>query len=83
MLKDSIDHMDMIEDAEHDGSLFAGQPIDILADDIVKAAIGPLFDRDEFGVRLTDHERFPSTVTVTMPARSRLTSALLSGSTEA
>lgn len=48
MLKDAVDHMDMVEDAKHDRGILAGQPVEILADDIEKAAIGPSFDGNEF-----------------------------------
>jgi hypothetical protein len=44
MLKDPVDHMDMVKDAQHDRSLLLGQPLEILADHIVEAAISPLLD---------------------------------------
>jgi hypothetical protein len=56
MLKDSVDHMYMVEDAEHDRGVLVGQPVEIPADNIVEAAIGPSFDGNEFGVRLAEHE---------------------------
>ena len=62
MLKDSIDHMDMVEDAQHDRSLLGGQAVEIPADHIVEAAIGPSLDVDELGVRLTNHTGCPFAV---------------------
>ena len=55
MLKDSVDHMDMVEDAQHERSLLGGQAVEIPADHIVEAAIGPSLDVDELGVRLRGH----------------------------
>src|SRR5690242_16747652 len=53
MLKDSVDHMHMVEDAEHDRGILVGQPIEILADHIVEATIGPSLYVNELGVRLS------------------------------
>jgi hypothetical protein len=61
MLKDSVDHMYMVEDAEHDRGIPVGQPVEILANHIVEAAIGPSLYLNEPRVRLTDHARPPST----------------------
>src|SRR5215813_9106760 len=66
MLKDSVDHMYVVEDAEHDRGILVGQPAEILTNNIVETAIGPSFDSNKFGVRLTDHKRSPSTAEVTM-----------------
>src|SRR5262249_51219607 len=55
-LKDPVDHMYMVEDAKHDRGVLFGQPIEILANNIEEAAIGPSFVGNELGVRLADHE---------------------------
>lgn len=39
MLKDSVDHMDMVEDAEHDRCILTAQPVEIPADNIMEAAV--------------------------------------------
>src|SRR6185437_246178 len=39
MLKDSVDRVDVIEDAKREGCILAGQPVEVAAYDIVEAAI--------------------------------------------
>ena len=41
MLEDYIDRMDVVEDAKHDRGILFGQPVEIPANHIVQAAIGP------------------------------------------
>jgi len=59
VLKDLVDDMDMVEDAEHDRGFLGGQAVEIPADHIVEAAIGPALDINELGVRLTGHVKRP------------------------
>jgi hypothetical protein len=43
MLKDPVDDMDMVEDLQQNRAILRVQPVEILADHVVEAAIGPLF----------------------------------------
>jgi len=65
-MQNDLDHMHVVEDAEHERGILIGQPVEIPADHIVEAAIGPSFDGNELGVRLTGRERSPFTVEVTL-----------------
>ena len=51
MVKDPVDRMNTVEDAQHDRGLLAGQPVETLTDHIVEAAIGPSLYINELGVR--------------------------------
>lgn len=59
VLKDPVDHMDMIEDTEHERGILLAQPVEIPVDHIVEAATGPPFDGDELGVRQGGHWSIP------------------------
>src|SRR5581483_2849587 len=56
ILKDPVDHVHVIEDAQHDRGVRVAQLIDIAVDQIVEAAIGPPLDVNELGVRRARHE---------------------------
>lgn len=47
MLKDPIDDIDVVENAEHDRGILFGKPVEILANHIVEAALGPLLVTNE------------------------------------
>src|SRR5262245_54878863 len=61
MAEDSVDHVYVVEDAEHDRCILVGQPVEILSDNIVEAEVGPSLHCYKLGVGLTEHVRSPST----------------------
>ena len=70
MLKDPIDHVHVVENAQHDRGFFVGQPIEILANHLVEAAIRPSFDGNQLRVTLSVRERAPSTAEAALHVRS-------------
>jgi hypothetical protein len=54
MLENSVDRMNVVEDAEHDRGILMAQPAEILTQRIVKTAIGPTLDIDQLTVRHHD-----------------------------
>lgn len=53
MLKDLIDKMHVVEDTNEDLCVLRIQSFEILAGNIIEAAVGPLFVVNELRIRLT------------------------------
>ena len=54
MLEDAVDHVDVVEDAQHDDYVLRRQPLSGLADRLVEAEVGPTLDPHELTVGLVD-----------------------------
>jgi hypothetical protein len=62
VLKYPVHDMDMVEDAKHDEGILGEQLVEIPADRIIKATIGPSLDVDKLAVRQAGHEGRPSVI---------------------
>ena len=59
MLKDPIDDVDMVEDAQRDRRILGIQPVEIVCQDLIKPTIRPLLATDEVGIGLCGHDGCP------------------------
>ena len=55
VLEDQVHRVDVVENEEHEAGVFWRQPVEVPANDVVKAVIGPTLDIDELGVGLLGH----------------------------
>jgi hypothetical protein len=62
MLKNLVDDMDVVEDPQEDRRVLGIQPFEIPGDNIVEAAIGPLFVAYELRIGLRSHQNCLSAI---------------------